>query len=356
MGYKRFNAEEKKEYAMKKNEEFKNIMEEAKKIFIQKLEEGSAPWQKPWKPTPPINFTNKNYYSGHNALLLSLFGNIEAELHNRTFDPRFCTPQAAFKNNWKFDKENGRKYCVYYKAPKLVPLKEKEIEEIDLEKHKVWVDAEKTIPGKIIFVSKHHLLYNVSDLSGEDIPDFTETFNIPENGYETWNKGQEIENLLEALNIKVKHGGTKAYYSPMLDIISMPEKRTFASEEAYYGTLLHEVCHWTGNSERLNRKELQNYSSSRESRAKEEVIAEMSSYILCCHFGVHDIRSDEDRNASLAYTQSWLRSFSPEEKISAYDEAVKETNKIFNFISKHLDMKEELEEKEEDKESFGLAM
>lgn len=355
MAFKKFTDEEKKEYAKKKNEEFQKTMEEIKQIFIQKLEEGSAPWQKGWIPTPPINFTNKSYYQGHNVLLLNLFGQIYADKEKRAFDPRFCTPKAAFKNGWKFDKEKGRKYHVYYNAPKLVPLKEKEIEKINLETHKLWLDEEKTVPGKIIFVSKHHELYNIANLSGEDLPEFTETYNISPNGNENWNKGEEIEKLLEELDVEIRFGGSKAYYSYFSDSITMPLKETFKSEEAYYGTLLHELCHWTGHGERLNR-ELNKTVLQHSDRAKEEVIAEMASYILCCHFGIRDPRSEEDRKETLAYTQSWLKTFSKEDKIKAYDEAIKETNKIFNFITKHLQMNEELKETEENSDNYKMAM
>ena len=45
-----------------------------------------------------------------------------------------------------------------------------------------------------------------------------------------------------------------AFYSPSLDYVQLPKKEFFKSTAKYYSTLFHEVIHWTGHPERLNRE------------------------------------------------------------------------------------------------------
>ena len=75
-----------------------------------------------------------------------------------------------------------------------------------------------------------------------------------------------------------------AYYSPVLDYISMPEKKYFLSKDKFYATLFHELMHWTGHEKRLNR----NLKGSNDitSYSHEELIAEMGSMLLCLQFGI----------------------------------------------------------------------
>lgn len=57
----------------------------------------------------------------------------------------------------------------------------------------------------------------------------------------------------------VRHGGEQAYYRPCADHIQMPDRERFTgtdtstAQEGYYGTLLHELTHWTGPKKRLDR-------------------------------------------------------------------------------------------------------
>ena len=43
----------------------------------------------------------------------------------------------------------------------------------------------------------------------------------------------------------IVHGGNRAFYSPVRDIVQMPELNTFRNAESYYATLAHETIHWT---------------------------------------------------------------------------------------------------------------
>ena len=50
---------------------------------------------------------------------------------------------------------------------------------------------------------------------------------------------------------QIQHGGSKAFYSPTTDRITLPPRELFISAEEYYATALHELLHSSGNEKRL---------------------------------------------------------------------------------------------------------
>ncbi|MGN0192544.1 MAG: zincin-like metallopeptidase domain-containing protein, partial [Candidatus Gastranaerophilaceae bacterium] len=102
-------------------------------------------------------------------------------------------------------------------------------------------------------------------------------------------------------------------------------KSNFKDNEGYYSTLLHEMTHWTGHKDRLNR--LNKYDI--EDRAYEELIAEIGASFLCAEFG---ITPNIDNNAS--YINSWLQALSNDKNFifKASHEATKAVNYITQTI------------------------
>ena len=98
----------------------------------------------------------------------------------------------------------------------------------------------------------------------------------------------------------------RACYSPMLDVIKMPEKQLFtatatsSATEAYYSTLAHELVHWTGHESRKNRKLLNNFGSK--AYAFEELVAELGAAFCCAALGI----SNEPRVDHAQYLNNWL--------------------------------------------------
>ncbi len=43
---------------------------------------------------------------------------------------------------------------------------------------------------------------------------------------------------------EIQHAGSKAFYSPITDRITLPPRELFASAEEYYATALHETVHY----------------------------------------------------------------------------------------------------------------
>ena len=81
---------------------------------------------------------------------------------------------------------------------------------------------------------------------------------------------------------EIQHAGSKAFYSPITDRITLPPRELFASAEEYYATALHETVHSTGHQKRLAREgicEVAPFGSAVYS--KEELCAEMGAAYLC---------------------------------------------------------------------------
>lgn len=96
---------------------------------------------------------------------------------------------------------------------------------------------------------------------------------------------------------------SSAYYKEDEDIVVIPPRKYFSTDEGFYRTLFHELAHSTGIAKRLNRSEFLKYRDSKENRSKEEVVAETAAMLLAqdCDFNNADEVSNSD-----TYVQSWL--------------------------------------------------
>jgi antirestriction protein ArdC len=111
-----------------------------------------------------------------------------------------------------------------------------------------------------------------------------------------------------------------AYYSPAKDHIHMPPIPTFHDAAGYYGTLAHEVIHWTGSEKRLERiKKVAN----REAYAFEELVAEIGACFLGAQIG-----AAPEFDQSAAYVEGWLKALKEDKRaiFCAASEAQKATD------------------------------
>lgn len=117
----------------------------------------------------------------------------------------------------------------------------------------------------------------------------------------------KVDRFISKTGAQITHIGNRAFYSMGGDHITMPPKEAFkdvgdsTATEAYYGTKLHELTHWTGETKRCNREMGGMFGG--ESYAFEELVAEMGAAILCNQFGI----SDQPRADHAKYIKSWLK-------------------------------------------------
>lgn len=103
--------------------------------------------------------------------------------------------------------------------------------------------------------------------------------------------------------------GQRAFYSEMDDTITMPpvdhifQRDDLGRGEIWQSIALHELIHATGAKKRLDRESMRSYARSKESRAFEELIAELGSCIAASHLGLRP----EPRAENAAYIAGWVK-------------------------------------------------
>src|ERR1700746_1270642 len=145
----------------------------------------------------------------------------------------------------------------------------------------------------------------------------------PERTYD-WDPVEQAEKLLQASGAKIEHsqsGG--AYYRLSTDTIRLPSPDRFETPSGYYGTALHELGHWTGHPDRLDR-DLGNPFGS-EGYAREELRAEIASLILGSELGI-----GYDPAAHAGYVDHWVQILTDTPKEILY--AAADAERISDYI------------------------
>lgn len=247
-------------------------------LLITQIEAGTAPWQKPWdaeKSVRPHNALTQNAYKGGNALYLQALQTL-----NGYEDPRWMTYKQAQSVGAQVRKGEKSSTIVHYKFEETKKEKQPDGSVIEVTEK---LDRPRAFEAKV---------FNAEQIDG------LEPYKAPEL---TWQPNEKAEALLAASNAIIKHDEIdEAYYSPSKDEIHLPSKTAFPDETKYYGTALHELGHWTGHSDRLDRDLSGRFGS--ESYAKEELRAEIASMLIAQDTGV----PNEPHN-NAAYVKSWVK-------------------------------------------------
>jgi len=203
--------------------------------LIEQIRNGTAPWQKPWRPGTsflPFNPTNGTRYKGINVVNLLARGHSDARwMTYRQAQTKGYQVRRGEKGTqvqyWRFDEE--RKIKDSNGRPVIDANGEAHTEKVRLERPQVFIAY----------------VFNAEQIEGVPPAPSREC---------SWNPLEKAEQLVQAANPKLQHGaGDRAYYRPSTDSIHLPLKEQFPSAENYYSTLLHELGHWSGHETRLNR-------------------------------------------------------------------------------------------------------
>lgn len=111
----------------------------------------------------------------------------------------------------------------------------------------------------------------------------------------------EAESYFAAIGARIIEGGDRAYYSPAADEVHVPSIGQFRTVPHYYGTLAHEMTHWTGHGSRCARDMANRFGS--DAYAAEELVAELGAAMWCARAGL----SATTREDHAQYLGSWLR-------------------------------------------------
>ncbi|TWI15519.1 ArdC family protein [Sphingobacterium siyangense] len=292
------------------NNKVKSLHEQVAAALIEKLEKGTAPWQKPWNSSStdfnlPYNALTGNRYKGINIFSL---------LNAGREDPRWLTFKQADAKGWQVNKGEKGTLVQFVKTHDLVP-------KLDEKGNKVLDENGKTIKVKTALeraIVTAAWVFNAEQISG--IPKLEVQPQIKSE----WDPVVRAEDLVLLSGAVINHKkGDEAYYSLRSDSITMPLKEQFATPDRYYATLLHELGHWTGHEDRLNRSLFNRFGS--ENYAREELRAEIASMLIGDEFKI-----GHDPGQHVAYVKSWIEILknNPFEIHAAATDA----EKIFNYL------------------------
>jgi antirestriction protein ArdC len=238
----------------------RDLYAEVSARIVAELEQGAAPWVKPWSATAgqnvPQNAVTSRPYSGCNVILLWL-------ARNRGWaTPRFLTFKQAIEAGGNVRKgEHGTK--VYF--VKQLQIKDGEGDEADT---------------RLVPMLREYTVFNVDQC--ENLPDSIKG-GKPMRVRNPDTRDALADQFLRSTGADIREGQGEAYYAPSQDFVSMPAFAAFKGADHFYNVAFHELTHWTGHRSRLDR-DLKNRFGTRD-YAAEELIAELGAAFLCAEFG-----------------------------------------------------------------------
>lgn len=280
-------------------------------MYIASLKEEQLPWRKSWISGTNINGVTKKEYKGANQLLLSLVAS------NRQYDdPRWFTYVQVQKNGYKLKNAKGEGVPVEFWS--VYDLKNKK--NIDFSDYEKIIKFNPEEKNNYRVIRKGTFVYNAAHIEG--LP------KLKQNKKNTIETSKYISTILKNLKVKYSEYGNQAFYRPFTDEIVLPPKEKFIDNYSYYATQLHEICHSTGSAKRLNRNL---YSENEKDRAREELIAEISSSFLMQKLNLDSTAEHYDNHK--AYVQAWIKIL--EDKPMELFKAINESNRVFDYIEKN---------------------
>src|SRR2546427_3936697 len=241
--------------------------------IIRQLEQGVAPWHKPWRTEAPCNLVSGKAYRGINPFLLAPQG----------YGSRYwLTFNQANKLGGHIRKGEKSSIVTFWNVGE-----EKTVRDADGRERKFRP-----------FLLRYYRVFNIEQTEG--IADKLGLGNATPRVASI----EQCESIVAGMpNPPAMQQGARAWYRPSTDTVGIPSRNAFNSAEEYYSTLFHELTHSTGHSKRVGRDGIEKLNTfGSESYSKEELIAEMGAAMLC---GVAGIERKTLPN-SAAYLRSWI--------------------------------------------------
>ncbi len=251
----------------------RNVYEIVTEQIIRQLEQGVAPWHKPWRTEAPCNLVSGKAYRGINPFLLASQG----------YGSRYwLTFNQANKLGGHIRKGEKSSIVTFWHVGE-----EKTVRDAD-------GNTRKSKP----FLLRYYRVFNIEQTEG--IADKLGLGNATPRVASI----EQCEAIVNGMpNPPAIQQDARAWYRPSTDTVGMPSKPLFNSSEEYYSTLFHEITHSTGHASRVGREGIEQLNTfGSESYSKEELIAEMGAAMLCGLTGL----APQTLENSAAYLQSWL--------------------------------------------------
>jgi antirestriction protein ArdC len=266
----------------------RDIAQTITNAIIARLEAGTAPWSRPWSVSGeggrPLRHDGTPY-TGINCLWLW------CEADAASYRSRYwMTARQARELGGQVCSEAVASMSVYASSfvkrqgPGALPLP-------------IAGNAGEPAARCIRFL-KSYVIYNCDHIEG--LPDHYYPRPLTLTPHTESAHKTRIDDFFAAIPARVRHGGDRAYFDPMRDIIQLPHVRAFRTGDCYASTRAHESCHWSGRHDRLDRTFGKKFGDK--AYCVEELVAEIGSGFICADLGL----PSELHDSHASYLASWL--------------------------------------------------
>lgn len=258
-----------------------NLYDEITNKIIAELEAGRVPWVQPWGTTAtnaalamPRNAATGRPYSGINVLIL--WG---AVVEKGFPGQSWLTFRQALSLGGNVRRGERGTTVVY--ADRFVP---------DDERKRARDAGE---DAQAIPFLKRFTVFNAAQC--ENLPEEMAAVALapPPGMIEP-----QVEALIAATRIDFRIGGSRAFYVPAADYVTVPPPQAFFEPIDWHRTALHELGHATGHPSRLGRDLGGSFGTK--TYAFEELVAEINAAFCCASLGIVPTVRHAD------YIGSWL--------------------------------------------------
>lgn len=277
--------------------ELLNVYDIITEKIISQLQQGVAPWRKPWRTELPCNLISGKPYRGVNPFLLA--------------------PQGYGSKYW----------LTFNQANKLGGHVRKGEHSSIVTFWNIGPEKTRTNAEGVSKTSKPILLryYNVFNL--EQTENIADKLGLGKAPVRVADIDQCERIVADMPNKPAIDQSARACYRPSTDTVSMPAKTAFDSIEAYYSTMFHELTHSTGHASRIGRPGIEHVEQfGSESYSKEELIAELGAAMLSGITGI----SAQTLDCSASYLKSWIQVLKGDSKLVV--QAASAAQKAADFI------------------------
>jgi antirestriction protein ArdC len=251
--------------------------------IINLLEAGIVPWRRPWSAAGmPRNLVSQRRYRGINVFLLSATKHVS---------PFWLTLRQANQLGGHVRQGEHGQIIVFWKVDRTAG-------DADTEPDSGQDEVEL---GRRRFVLRYYRVWNLEQC---ELPQ-TVLDRLPKTETHHHDPIEAAERIMAGMPNppELQYGGSKAFYSPAADRVTLPCSELFISAAEFYASAYHEISHATGHPKRLNRSSITEAAPfGSPTYAAEELIAEMAAAYLCAEAGI----SPAVVVNQAAYINGWL--------------------------------------------------
>ena len=273
-----------------------DLMNKVTENVITKMETCGAGWLRSWVGDSqlPINCETGKAYQGINLFIL---------LGQEKSSGKWGTYKAWSRLDKQIAKGEKATQIIYFK----------------INKSKTKVDSK----GEPVKYPMMRIYYVFNETQTEGYVMETKTYG---DNFSCANADEWINNS----GAVIEYNKTAAFYNPNEDKIGMPPKTAFfktadaTQEQNFYGTLFHELTHWTGHTSRKDRLIKR---ASRQDYAFEELVAELGACFQSVHFGIEPAEVNADHTK---YLNGWLQALKDDKQLIF--KASAQANKAIQYL------------------------